>query len=68
MTSFSTPDGVPAVADFYRDGLVAASWTLESDDAMEAMVQQVWRKGARTLTLIVSAQEEGSTVMITIEE
>lgn len=68
MTSFSTPDGVTEVADFYRDGLAAEGWTLESDDEMGAMVQQVWKKAARTLTLIVTTQDEGTAVMITIEE
>jgi hypothetical protein len=68
MTSFSTPDSLTAVVDFYRDGLAAEGWTAESDEALGEMVQQTWKKGDRTLTLIVSAQDEETTVMITIEE
>jgi hypothetical protein len=68
MTTFDSPDGVTTVADFYRERLPAEGWTAESDDDMETMVQQVWKKGDRMLTLVVTEQDGGSTAMITLEE
>ncbi len=68
MTSFNVSDGVADVASFYREKLTAAGWTAESDDEMEALVQQVWKKGKQTLSLMVAEQDGGSSVMITLEE
>ena len=67
MASCESPDPVGDVADFYRDALAGEGWTLESDDVMEEMAQQVWNKGDRTLTLVVSSEDGGSSVMISIE-
>ena len=67
MTSFETSDGVSEVGDFYRERLAAEGWTIGSDDEMEGMVQQVWNKDERTLTLLVSEEEDGSSIMISIE-
>lgn len=67
MATFETPDAVSDVADFYRENLAAEGWTVESDDDMEDMVQQVWSKGERTLTLLASNQDGVSSVMISIE-
>jgi hypothetical protein len=67
MTTFKSPDDLTSVADFYREALVAAGWTMESDDEIEAMVNQVWKKGGRTLTLVASREDGGTTVMIAIE-
>jgi hypothetical protein len=67
MTSFETSDGVSEVGEFYRESLAAEGWTIGSDDEMEGMVQQVWNKGERTLTLLVSEEEDGSSIMISIE-
>jgi hypothetical protein len=67
MTTFNSPDDLDSVAAFYREGLAAEGWTVESDDEMEAMVNQVWKKGDRTLTLVASSDDGGSSVMIAIE-
>jgi hypothetical protein len=67
MTAFNAADGVSDVADFYREALSAEGWTMESDDEMGSMVQQTWKKGERTLTLLVSSEDGGSSGMITIE-
>ena len=67
MVTFETPDSVSDVADFYRENLAAEGWTVESDDEMEGMVQQVWSKDGRALTLLVSDEDGASSVMISIE-
>lgn len=67
MTTFETVDPVSDVGDFYRENLAAQGWTIGSDDEMEGMVQQVWNKDARTLTLIVSEADGATSVMISIE-
>jgi hypothetical protein len=68
MTSFSSSDSASALADFYRDGLATGGWTMQSDESLETMVQQAWKKGNRTLNLVIADQNGGSSVMITIEE
>jgi len=68
MTSFSSADEVSEVADFYREQLAAEGWTMESDDEMGSMVQQAWRKGERALTLMISSEDGGSSIMISIED
>jgi hypothetical protein len=70
LTTFSTPDDVTTVADFYRTELAAQGWTNESDDEMSGMINQAWSKEDRTLNLMISPAEEGgegSSVFITIE-
>lgn len=67
MISFSTPDDVATVADFYRAGLPAEGWTVESDDDLTGMIMQSWRKGERSLNLMISSGEEGTSVVISIE-
>jgi hypothetical protein len=68
MTSFETEDPVADVAEFYRNGLAAEGWTSESDDDFESLVQQVWTKDGRTMNLMVSEDEDVTSVMITIEQ
>ena len=70
LTTFSTPDDVTTVADFYRTELAAQGWTNESDEEMSGMVNQAWSKEDRTLNLMISPAEEGeegSSVFITVE-
>jgi len=67
MTSFETEDAVADVAEFYRDGLGAAGWTLESDDELGVMVQQEWTKEGRVLSLMVYENDDMTSVFITIE-
>jgi len=68
FVSFSTTDDVATVADFYSTGLSAQGWTNAEDTSLEGMVNQTWKKGERTLTLMISAGEGGKTsVLITLE-
>jgi len=68
MTSFGTPDAPSDVGEFYRQGLAAEGWTMDSDEEMPGVVQQTWKKGERTLTLMASEQDAGSSVIISIED
>ncbi len=67
MVALSTGDSPTEVGDFYREELEAYGWTVEADDEIGDMVQQRWTKEATTLTLMVTAQDEGSGIMITID-
>jgi hypothetical protein len=67
MATFSSPDAVTSVADFYRNALPAQGWTNESDEEMGDVVNQVWQKDDRKLTLMVTAADEGSAVIVTVE-
>jgi len=67
MTSFETDDPVADVAEFYRNGLAAEGWTVESDDEMGALVQQEWTKDGRVLNVMVSEDDDVTSVMIMIE-
>jgi hypothetical protein len=67
MATFNSPDDVASVADFYRDALSAEGWASQTDEQMGDTVQQVWQKEDRTLTLMVSREDGGSSVIITIE-
>lgn len=68
MVTFSSPDDVATVAQFYRDELPGQGWTSETDEEMGEMVNQLWQKESRQLTLMVAPADEGSSVMITLEE
>jgi hypothetical protein len=68
MTNIETSDSVSDVGEFYREGLVAEGWAIGSDDEMEGFIQQVWNKGDRTLTLLVSEEDYGSSIMVSVEE
>jgi len=67
MTSFETADPVADVAEFYRNGLAAEGWTAESDDDFDGLVQQQWTKDGRTLNVMVSEEDDVTSVIITIE-
>jgi len=67
IVSFSAPDDVETVAEFYRSELAALGWEKESDDGMAGIITQVWRKEGRALNLMISPQESGSSVLITLE-
>ncbi|MGD2147611.1 MAG: hypothetical protein PVH41_13025 [Anaerolineae bacterium] len=67
MTTFNSPDSVESVADFYRDALPAQGWRSETDEELGDMANQVWKKDDRTLNLMVSPSDEGSSVMLSIE-
>lgn len=67
LASFSAPDDVATVAEFYRDQLITQGWSLESESDMAGGVVQIWNKESQTLNLMISPQEQGSSVIITLE-
>jgi hypothetical protein len=67
MITFTSPDDVVTVADFYRDALPGQGWTSETDEEMGDMVSQEWQKEERRLALMVAPEDEGSSVMIKLE-
>ncbi len=68
MFSFSTPDEVSVVADFYETQLPEMGWTQTESSDLGGMVMQTWMKDGRTLSLMISSEDEGTSVMITLEE
>jgi hypothetical protein len=66
--TFVAPDDSATVADFYRAELPAQGWTSEEDSEFGGMITQTWQKEGRSLSLMISPEEDTSTVMITIEE
>lgn len=67
MVALRTPDSPSEVGDFYRDEMEAQGWTLDADDEIGDMVQQRWTKGPTTLTILVSTQDGGSGIMLSID-
>lgn len=67
MSAFETQDSVEDVADFYRQELESEGWTNETDNDVGDMVQQVWKKGERALTLVATAEDGGSSFVISVE-
>jgi hypothetical protein len=68
MITFSTPDEVPTVAEFYKNQMPAEGWTLTEESDLGGMITQTWIKDGRTLNLMISAGDEGTGVMILLEE
>lgn len=67
MAGFSTTDSPAEVAEFYREALAEEGWTLQADDEMGDMIQQSWTKEATSLMVMITAQDEETGIMITIE-
>lgn len=68
MITFSVPDDVAAVADFYRAQLADQGWNLEDDTQLGDMVSQSWSKAERVLELMISPEDDGGTnVMISLQ-
>ncbi|MGD1995427.1 MAG: hypothetical protein PVH62_01495 [Anaerolineae bacterium] len=64
---FSAPDDIAAVAGFYRTELAALGWTNQSDEELAGMINQTWSKAGRSLTLMISPDDGGSSVLITLQ-
>jgi hypothetical protein len=66
MITFSSPDTVSVVADFYRKGMVENGWTAGDDSNLSSdMVSLTFTKAARSVTVMVTKGDTGTTVMIT---
>ncbi|HHS97201.1 MAG TPA: hypothetical protein ENK08_04790 [Chloroflexi bacterium] len=68
MITFSTPDEASVVAQFYKDQMPTEGWTLSDETDLGGMVSQTWTKEGRTLNLMISPGDEGTSVMIMLEE
>jgi len=68
MITFSTPDEMSVVVEFYKDQMPAEGWTLTEENDLGTMVMQSWSKDSRTVSLMISSGDEGTSVMITLEE
>jgi hypothetical protein len=66
LITFTTGDDVATVLDYYESGLASNGWTQTSDNDYGAMVTQDWAKGAETLTLMVSAENGSTSVVINL--
>jgi hypothetical protein len=68
LTTFTSPDDVATVADFYAEELAARGWSMASEEDMGgSAVNQVWQKDGRRLALLVSSEDGESNVTIMIE-
>lgn len=65
--SFTSSDSPETVADFYRNQLPTLGWTNQDDQVMGEMINQTWGKEGRTITLMITPQDGGSGVVITME-
>jgi len=71
MSLFSTPDDVATVADFYVEAMPENGWTRDEaqDMVVEGTAMYTFEKEDRTAQItITEGDEEGSDVIITIEE
>ena len=68
MVSFNSPDAPATVGDFYAQELPGEGWTLSSDQSMGGMVMQTWTKSGRELSLIISDENGGAAVVLSITE
>ncbi|NBD34866.1 MAG: hypothetical protein GVY30_02580 [Chloroflexi bacterium] len=72
MTFFSTPDDVATVADFYVEAMPENGWTRDEaqDMVVEGTAMYTFEKeeGRTAQITITEADEEGSDVIITVEE
>jgi hypothetical protein len=68
MVSFNSSDDVATVGDFYSQQLPGEGWTLSSDQSFGGMVMQTWTKSGRELSLIVSEEDGGSAVVLSLTE
>jgi hypothetical protein len=68
MTTFTAPDDVKAVNDFYTDALTNAGWEEGGDGFdMENMVSSTWSKGSEELSLTITGDDDDVvTVLIVV--
>lgn len=68
MTTFTSPDDVATIADFYAEELAAQGWSMANEQDMgEGAVNQVWQKDDRQVALIITSEDGESNVTIMIE-
>ena len=68
MVSFNSPDAPATVGDFYSQQLPGQGWSLSSDDSFGGMVMQNWTKSGRELSVIISDENGGASVVLSITE
>lgn len=69
MTMFTVTDDVETVNAFYVNALESGGWTEDEDSMVSAEVaSSTWQKDGQTLSLLVSSGDDGTSVMISIEE
>lgn len=68
MNSFTVPDAVETVNDFYTEALTDAGWEEGADGFdMENMVSSTWSKDSEELSLTISGDDDGVvTVLILV--
>ena len=68
MTTFTAPDDLETVNDFYTDALTSGGWEKGSDGfEMENTVSSTWSKGSEELGLTITADDDGVvTVLIMV--
>lgn len=69
MVSFTVNHPVADVITWYEDQMPSNDWELDADASMtmEGMASQTWHKGGRTATVIISADDENTSVVISVE-
>jgi hypothetical protein len=68
MVSFTTSDAPATVADFYRQQLPAQGWTAASDEDFAGTVMQSWTKDGRQVDVVITSQDGGASVVISLTE
>lgn len=69
MVSFRVNHPVGDVITWYEEQMPANDWELDADASMsmEDMASQSWVKEGRTATVIISADDDATSVVITVE-
>lgn len=65
MNTFTVPDDVETVSDFYADALTSAGWEKGSDGfEMENMSSTTWTQGSDELSLTISGDDDGVVTVL----
>ena len=64
MLTFKTKDEVGKVADYYKQQLPDKGWELTKDDTMGELVSLEFTKDKRTLSIMITKGDDGTTVLI----
>jgi hypothetical protein len=65
MITFTSPDDVSAVADFYNQGLPKLGWTAGADNSASSdMASLDFTKDNRTLNVTIAKGDKGTTVIL----
>ncbi|MCL5995235.1 MAG: hypothetical protein M1546_04175 [Chloroflexi bacterium] len=65
MHSFNSPDAPADVAAFFKQALPAQGWSAGDETGSEDMYTLAFTKDGRTLTIMITKTEQGSSVVIT---